>query len=114
MNETIGIYCESFKFIVRDFMIAQLNLKGDELLVYSFIFNVCNEKRTGYVGSIEFLADHTSCSKKSVSACLRTLERKRLIRRELVGAGKTCAYRYLINYLTLIEHGVICKDGFRS
>lgn len=64
---------------VYDFMTEDLELSGNELLVYAFIFSFSQNKGANYIGSAQYIAKRTKASLRTVRTCIRTLQQKRLL-----------------------------------
>lgn len=70
--------------IVLGWMIADLNLKGNELLVYAIIYGFSQKENQSFEGSLQYLADWTNSTKQGVLKSLKSLEEKKLIKKEMV------------------------------
>ena len=66
-------------FIILDSFVAELNLSGLELLVYSLIYSFCTQGRGQYNGSLRYIARRTHASKNGVRKALSRLISKGLI-----------------------------------
>lgn len=75
-------------------MITDLNLKGNELLVYAIIYGFSQDGEQRFSGSLQYLADWTNSSKQGVSKCLKSLVDKGLICKidKFVNGVKFCEY----------------------
>lgn len=62
--------------IVHDFMIKDLNLKGNELLIYAVIYGFSQTDNHVYSGSLRYLAERTNSTKQGVLKCLKSLTDK--------------------------------------
>ena len=70
--------------IVLGWMITDLNLKGNELLVYAIIYGFSQKENQSFEGSLQYLADWTNSTKQGVLKSLKSLEEKKLIKKEMV------------------------------
>lgn len=70
--------------IVLGWMITDLNLKGNELLVYAIIYGFSQKENQSFDGSLQYLADWTNSTKQGVLKSLKSLEEKKLIKKEMV------------------------------
>jgi len=79
---------------IQSFMVNDLKLKGNELLIYAIIFGFSQDKESKFTGSIQYLADWTNSSKRGVMNCLKSLVEKGLITKEnnYVNNLKFCKY----------------------
>ena len=76
-------------------MIEELNLKGNELIIYSIISSFSKDGDSDFHGSLLYLQKWTKSSKQTVLTALDSLISKGLITKEKV--GKFCHYRIVIN-----------------
>lgn len=66
--------------LIQDFMVTDLNLKGNYLLVYALIYGFSQDGKGIFNGSIPYIQDMTGItSYKTVYNILAKLERKDLI-----------------------------------
>ena len=66
-------------FIINDWFITDLKLKGNDLLVFALIFSFTKDGRTKYYGSISYLSEVLGCSKRTINYCLESLTNRGLI-----------------------------------
>lgn len=75
---------------IQSFMINELNLKGNELIVYAIIYGFSQDSKSAYYGGVQYLADWCNVSRQAVSKILSTLVTGGLIKRsEVRNAGVT-------------------------
>ena len=86
--------------VIQDFMVKELKLKGNELLIYAIIYGFCQKERA-FTESLQYLADWTNSTKQGVIKALKSLIDKELI-------GKTEIY---INSAQFIEYNVILQPN---
>lgn len=67
--------------VIQGWMISDLNLKGNELLVYAIIFGFSQSESQKYTGSLQYLADWTNSTTRNMRTCLQSLEAKGLIKK---------------------------------
>lgn len=81
-------------FFVYDWMISELNLKGNELIVYAIIFGFSQEKTKTFRESLRYLMDWTLCSKQGVINILKSLIKKDYIKKieHFNNRVKSCEY----------------------
>ena len=83
--------------VIWEFMIDDLGLSGTELSVYAVIFGMHKSYCDGFLGSREFLQKWSCAGKTSVHNALASLERKKLIRKEMRHYGRVQKAVYYIN-----------------
>lgn len=64
---------------ILGFMVNDLNLKGNELLVYSVIYGFSQAENQIFTGSLQYLADWTNSTKQGIMKVLKSLTSKGLI-----------------------------------
>lgn len=73
---------DSKKFVkIMPFMVEELGLKGNELIIYAIIYSFSSSDCGRYSGGIEYLMQWTSLSKQGVINVLQSLRDKGLIAR---------------------------------
>lgn len=93
------------KFIVlQGWMISELGLKGNELIVYACIYGFTQAENQVFNGSLQYLADWTNSTKQGVIRCLKSLVEKGYIQKNdrYVNGVKFCEY-YATNVNTLLN-----------
>jgi len=79
--------------VIHGWMISDLNLKGNELLVYAIIYGFSQDEINSFIGSLQYLADWTNSTIRGVQKNLKVLEEKKLIvKEEYVDKVKRCKY----------------------
>ena len=94
--------------VIQGYMINEMKLKGNELLVYAIINGFSQEERQVFNGSLQYLADWTNSTKQGVMKNLKTLVEKGYIGKneKIINGVKFCEY-----YVTKFS-GVLNKvDG---
>jgi hypothetical protein len=78
---------------IQSFMVKDLKLKGNELLVYGIIYGFSKDGKA-FNGSLQYLADWCNCSKVTVISTLQSLVKKGyLTKKEVFKNGvKYCEY----------------------
>ncbi len=64
---------------ISGWMVSELQLKGNELLVYAIIYGFCQDEETKYSGGLQYLADWTNSTKQGVIKNIKSLCEKGLI-----------------------------------
>lgn len=80
---------------VQGWMVSDLRLKGNELLIFAIIYGFSQDGVNRFTGSLQYLADWTNSSKQGVSNCLKSLcEKGLLIKHEkTINRVKLCEYQ---------------------
>ena len=81
--------------VIQGWMINELKLKGNELLVYALIYGFSQEENMWFNGTLQYIIDWTSLSKKSVITTLSTLVSKNYIEKKetIINNVKFCSYK---------------------
>lgn len=69
---------ESF-VALQGWMLTELGLKGNELIIYALIYGFTQTYNIGYTGGIRYLALWTNSTRQSVHKVLKSLSKKELI-----------------------------------
>lgn len=80
--------------VIQGFMVTDLKLKGNELLVYAIVYGFSQSEGQVFSGSLQYLADWLNASKQTVSSCLKSLVEKGFLeKKEIFNNGvKFCEY----------------------
>lgn len=80
--------------VIQGFMVNELNLKGNELLIYAIIYGFSQEQGQVYNGNLQYLADWTNSTKRGVMKNLASLiEKGYVIKNEKnINGVKFCEY----------------------
>ena len=70
---------ENSYICVQAFMVNDLHLKGNELLIYAIIYGFSQDGESEFTGSLQYLADWTQSTKQGVMKALQGLLEKKLI-----------------------------------
>lgn len=81
--------------VIHEFMVRDLRLKGNELLIYAIIFDFSQTEEHKFSGSLRYLAGRTNSTKQSVLNSLKSLMQKGYIKKEeqIINGVKYCSYR---------------------
>lgn len=74
--------------VLQPFMIKDLKLKGNELIVYACIYSFSQADNKAFSGSLQYLADWTNSTKQGVLNCLKKLIEKGYIQKTVKGVNK--------------------------
>lgn len=79
---------------IQGWMVNELKLKGNELLIYSVIYGFSQDGESKFTGSLQYLADWCNSSRQGVMNALKSLcEKELIIKYELERNGlKLCEY----------------------
>lgn len=68
---------------ISGWMINELNLKGNELLVYGLIHGFSQDGRSVYSGGLSYISSWLNCTENTVISALKSLLKKDLIKKEV-------------------------------
>jgi predicted transcriptional regulator len=79
---------------IQGWMIRDLQLKGNELLIYACIYGFSQAENQVFSGSLQYLADWTNTTKQSVLNSLKSLTEKGYIGKneKIINGVKFCEY----------------------
>ena len=88
---------------IQGFMINDLDLKGNELIIYACIYGFSQAENQVFNGGLQYLAEWTNSTKQSVLKCLKSLIDKGFIGKyeKIINGIKVNEY-----YSTRIDEGV--------
>lgn len=80
--------------VIQGWMLADLKLKGNELIVYACIYGFSQAENQVFNGSLQYLADWTNSTKQGVIKNLKSLEEKGYIGKneKYINGVKFCEY----------------------
>ncbi len=112
MNEKKPKISNENYLVIQGWMVNELKLKGNELLIYAIIYGFTQEENQVFSGSLQYLADWINSTKESVRKCLKSLVDKGLIVKgdEYKNEVKFCWYYAAKGYTTKLV-GVYNKVG---
>ena len=92
---------------IQAFMVNDLHLKGNELLIYAIIFGFSQDEESEFTGSLQYLADWTQSTKQGVMKALQSLCEKQLILKnvEYKNNIRFCTYKS-VTVLNKVEQGI--------
>lgn len=81
--------------VIQSFMVSDLGLKGNELLIYAIIFGFSQTTGQAFHGSLTYLESWTNSTRPTVISSLKSLVEKGLIEKEeqTINGVKYCSYR---------------------
>lgn len=68
--------------VIQGWMLTDLNLKGNELIIYACIYGFSQSENQAFSGSLQYLADWTNSTKQGVIKALKSLVEKDYIEKE--------------------------------
>lgn len=83
-------------FIIEFFWMSKLGLKGNELRLYALIYSYSQDKQGGFFGSIEYIKQRLSISRRAVFNLLQSLVERELIEKIVTMNGNITMYTYEI------------------
>jgi hypothetical protein len=80
--------------VIQGYMVSEMKLKGNELLVYAIINGFSQEERQVFNGSLQYLADWTNSTKQGIMKNLKSLVEKGYIGKneKIINGVKFCEY----------------------
>ena len=80
--------------VIQGFMVSDLCLKGNELLIYAIIYGFSQTENQWFTGSRQYLANWTNSTTRSVQKCLNSLTDRGLLakREKTVNNIRYCEY----------------------
>ena len=100
---------------IQGFMINDLDLKGNELLIYAIIYGFSQADNQEYKGSLQYLADWCNSTKQGVIKALKSLIDKDLIERQETSINNVKFVSYVTKFnsikqsltvLNTVERGI--------
>ena len=65
--------------VLQSWMLKELNLKGNDLIIYAIITGFSQDGESSFNGSLQYLADWTNSTKQGVIKSLKNLLDRQLI-----------------------------------
>ena len=85
--------------VIQGWMITDLGLKGNELLIYALIYGFSQDNTSKFQGSANYIAEWTNTSRQSVINNLKSLVEKGLIKRnDIIRNGVRFVDYYVTNF----------------
>lgn len=80
--------------VLQGWMISDLKLKGNELIIYACIYGFSQAENQVFSGGLQYLADWTNSTKQGVVKCIKSLVEKGFIVKtdKVVNGVKFCEY----------------------
>lgn len=90
----MGKIREDNYIMIQGWMVTELELKGNELLIFAIIHGFSQDGETRFTGGLQYLADWTNSTKQGISKNLKSLVNKGYIAKEekIINGVKFCEY----------------------
>ena len=89
---------ENSYICIQSFMVNDLDLSGNELLVYGLIYGFCQDKNSEFRGSLTYIEKWLNASRKTVTNVLKRLREKDLIIKTHITTASNDTNHYVINF----------------
>lgn len=92
---------------IQSWMITELNLSGNDLLVYAILYGFSQDGESFFEGNIQYLADWCNATKRGIYKNLQNLLDRNLIEKVEMSHNGTKYYRYRVSEQSslLVNHG---------
>ena len=99
---------------IQAFMVNELHLKGNELLVYAIIYGFSQDGESEFTGSLQYLADWCGTSKQTIISTLQSLCEKQLLLKnvEYKNNIRFCTYKSCMVLKNLEQGGQKSLMGY--
>ena len=94
---------------IQGFMINELDLKGNDLLVYAIIYGFTQDGEHWFEGNKQYLAEWCNCSVRGVIKNLQSLIDKKLIIREEIIINNVTFSKYRAN-MEILEANILPRE----
>lgn len=84
--------------VIHGWMINELNLKGNDLLVYALIYRYSQDGVHRFYGSLQYLADWTNSTITGIQNNLKNLLENNLISKNKLGDSNNSKCEYWVNF----------------
>lgn len=96
---------------IQAWMRTELDLKGNELLIYAIIYGFCQDGMSTFSGSLQYLADWCGCTRQGALKNLKSLVDKGFIQKTEINKSGVKLCEYLVVYgvkhsLTGVKHSL--------
>jgi predicted transcriptional regulator len=78
---------------IQGWMINDLNLSGNDLIVYATIYGFTQDEKNWFEGSRQYLAEWCNSSRQGIDKNLKNLLDKNLIIKQDTEKGSVCKYK---------------------
>lgn len=93
---------------IQGWMRNELNLKGNELLVYALIYGFSQDGETQFTGSTKYIAEWIGASRQTVNNVLKELCKKEMLKKTctIINGVKFCRYTANLQGVKNFDRGV--------
>ena len=96
MEKTMGFKNNEY-IVIHGWMINELKLKGNDLLIYALIYRYSQDGVHKFYGSLQYLADWSNSTITGVQNNLKNLMESNLIFKNKLGDSKSSRCEYWVN-----------------
>lgn len=90
-------------YVIQGWMINELQLKGNELLVFAIIYGFSKDNQGKFDGSLKYLSDATGSSRSTIIKTLNSLLEKEFILKEVITVNNIQFCKYFQNELVVLN-----------
>jgi len=83
--------------VIQGWMVSDLKLAGNDLLLYGLIYGFCQDGESEFKGSIKYVCDWLNCTRPTAMKALDNLVKKSLITKRVVNYNNVIFNRYKVN-----------------
>ena len=95
---------------IQGWMITDLGLKGNELIIYAIIYGFSQAENQVFGGSLKYLADWTNSTKRNVINCLQSLIEKGYITKDERSINGVRFCEYYANFISSEKISSVVKN----
>lgn len=92
---------------IQGWMVTELGLSGNELIVFSLVFGFCQDGETEFRGSLRYISTWLNCSKSTAIRVLDGLVKKELLKKHQENVNGVIFNRFMISEM---NRGVSKRD----
>lgn len=98
---------------ILGWMVSELGLKGNNLLIYAIVYGFSQSQDMSYSGSRQYLAEWTNSTVQGVSKCLKKLTDDGLLQKKekIINNIKFCEYKAIIPNLDTVNSVATSKQS---
>ncbi len=92
--------------VVQSFMVKDLKLKGNELIVYAIIYGFSQDGENRFTGSLQYICDWTNSTKQGIMKTLKSLVEKGLVEKTEVYKNGVKFVEYHVTEFTTMQQSL--------
>lgn len=100
--------------LIQGWMVTDLKLKGNDLLVYAIIYGFSQNEDQYFTGSVQYLAEWTNSTRQGIIKTLKGLVERGLIKKEEIGLNKNRYCAVLDSKLSLQSTEFTSKQSLQG